>query len=215
MENINQFLQNTRHQYDKGILTENHLQENPISQFEIWMNEAISANVAEPNAMVLSTVSNNSPSSRIVLLKSVNESGFTFYTNYESRKGSDMQSNPNVSVNFFWQIQARQIRIEGKVEKVSAEDSDLYFKSRPRDSQIGAWGSAQSKAIKSRKELEETISLLNNQYKDQDIPRPPHWGGYLIRPSKIEFWQGRPNRLHDRFLYELTNNAWTVFRLAP
>ena len=162
MENINQFLQNTRHQYDKGILTENHLQENPISQFEIWMNEAISANVAEPNAMVLSTVSNNSPSSRIVLLKSVNESGFTFYTNYESRKGSDMQSNPNVSVNFFWQIQARQIRIEGKVEKVSAEDSDLYFKSRPRDSQIGAWGSAQSKVMKSRNELEDTIISLNH-----------------------------------------------------
>ncbi len=215
MENINEFLQHTRHQYDKGIISDNQLLEDPIKQFEMWMKEAITANVAEPNAMVLSSVSDQCPSSRIVLLKGVDESGFTFFTNYESRKGMDMKLNPNVSLNFFWQIQSRQIRIEGKVEKVSSDDSDLYFKSRPRDSQIGAWGSSQSTLIKSRQELDDAITSLNNLYKDREIPRPPQWGGYLIRPNRIEFWQGRPNRLHDRFLYELSNSEWRVFRLAP
>ena len=215
MENINDFLQHSRHQYDKGILTENNLNENPILQFEIWMKEAIEANVPEPNAMDLCTVSDNSPSSRIVLLKGIEKDGITFFTNYESKKGTDMLNNPHVSVNFFWQIQARQVRIQGKVEKISPEDSDLYFKTRPRESQIGAWASAQSSIIKSRKELDDNIESLLDQYKNSEIPRPPHWGGYLLKPTKIEFWQGRPNRLHDRFQYELTNAGWMVFRLAP
>ncbi len=215
MENINDFLQHSRHQYDKGILTENNLNENPILQFEIWMKEAIEANVPEPNAMDLCTVSDNYPSSRIVLLKGIEKDGITFFTNYESKKGTDMLNNPLVSVNFFWQIQARQVRIQGKVEKISPEDSDLYFKTRPRESQIGAWASAQSSIIKSRKELDDNIESLLEQYKNSEIPRPPHWGGYLLKPTKIEFWQGRPNRLHDRFQYELTNAGWMVFRLAP
>jgi len=215
MENINDFLQHSRHQYDKGILTENNLNENPILQFEMWMKEAIEANVPEPNAMDLCTVSNNCPSSRIVLLKGIEKDGITFFTNYESEKGNDILKNPNVSVNFFWQPQARQVRIQGRVEKVTPEYSDLYFKTRPRESQIGAWASSQSTIIKSRQELDDKIESLLDQYKNKEIPRPPYWGGYLLKPTKIEFWQGRPNRLHDRFQYDLTNAGWMVFRLAP
>lgn len=215
MEHINRYLQNTRNQYDKGVLLENQLHENPLKQFEIWMQEAIAANQPETNAMDLSTVSDGKPSSRIVLLKGVDEKGFVFYTNYDSRKGNDMLGNPYVCLNFFWQVLARQVRIEGKVEKVTPEESDEYFKSRPRESQIGAWASAQSTVIKNRAVLDENIAQLEKQYEGNEIPRPAHWGGYRLIPEKIEFWQGRPNRLHDRFLYEDSPAGWMVFRLSP
>ncbi len=215
MEHINQYLQNTRNQYDKGVLIENQLHENPLKQFEAWMQEAIAANQPEPNAMDLSTVSDGKPSSRIVLLKGVDEVGFVFYTNYDSKKGIEMLENPQVCLNFFWQAQARQVRIEGKVAKVSAEESDLYFNSRPRESQIGAWASTQSRVIKSRAELDESVAQIEKEYEGKVIPRPAHWGGYRLIPEKIEFWQGRPNRLHDRFLYEDSPAGWMVFRLSP
>jgi len=215
MEHINQYLQHTRNQYDKGVLIENQLHEDPLKQFDFWMREAIAAEVPEPNAMDLSTVSDGKPSSRIVLLKGVDEKGFVFYTNYDSRKGLDMHENPNVCLNFFWLAQARQVRIEGKVEKVSPKESDAYFKSRPRESQIGAWASSQSHVIKNRDILDETVLRLEKEYEGKDIPRPAHWGGYLVIPQRIEFWQGRLNRLHDRFLYEDSPAGWMVFRLSP
>ncbi|MBK9399364.1 MAG: pyridoxamine 5'-phosphate oxidase [Bacteroidetes bacterium] len=215
MKHLNEYLQGSRIQYDKGILSENHLLENPLDQFEAWMKEAIAAGVFEPNAVDLSTVNDGRPSSRIVLLKGVDKRGFVFYTNYDSRKGKEMAESPFVSLNFFWTLQARQVRIEGRIEKVSPEESDAYFASRPRDSQIGAWASAQSTVIKSREIIESNIAQLEKQYEGKDIPRPAHWGGYIVLPDRIEFWQGRPNRLHDRFLYEDSPTGWMVFRLAP
>lgn len=215
MKHINEYLQNTRNQYDKGVLIENNLHENPLMQFEIWMQEAISANVPEPNAMDLSTVSNGKPSSRIVLLKGVDTKGFVFYTNYESKKGLEMNENPNVCLNFFWVSLARQVRIEGIVEKVTPEESDEYFRSRPRESQIGAWASAQSSVLKSRSILDENVANLESEYEGKLISRPLHWGGFRVIPERLEFWQGRPNRLHDRFLYEDSPAGWMVFRLSP
>lgn len=215
MRHLNEYLQGARIQYDRGILSENHLLENPLDQFEAWMKEAIAAGVAEPNAMDLSTVNDGRPSSRIVLLKGVDKRGFIFYTNYDSRKGKEMAVSPFVSLNFFWTLQARQVRIEGRAEKVSPEESDTYFASRPRESQIGAWASSQSSVIKNREMIEEKIAQMEKEYQGKDIPRPAHWGGYIVIPDRIEFWQGRPNRLHDRFLYEESPTGWMVFRLAP
>ncbi len=215
MKPLNDYLQGARIQYDKGILQENHLEENPLIQFERWMQEAIRAGVQEPNAMDLSTVSKGRPSSRIVLLKGVDERGFIFFTNYGSRKGRDMQDSPFASLNFFWSLQARQVRVEGKVTRVSEAESDEYFNSRPRESQIGAWASAQSSVLKSRAELEEKVASIEQQYTGKPVPRPSFWGGFVLQPERIEFWQGRPNRLHDRFLYEPGPEGWMVFRLAP
>lgn len=208
-------LQNMREHYDSGILKEGDLFADPIKQFEKWFKEAVEGGVSEPNAMGLSTVSNNRPSSRIVLLKGVDERGFVFYTNYDSRKGSEIEANPWISLNFFWQIQARQIRIEGRIEKVSTEESDEYFKTRPRESQLGAWASSQSTILRSRIDLENELERYIKTYENTEVPRPPHWGGYIVRPVRIEFWQGRESRLHDRFLYEHHNEGWMVFRLSP
>ncbi|MFM7015035.1 MAG: pyridoxamine 5'-phosphate oxidase [Bacteroidota bacterium] len=208
-------LQQMREQYDKGILSENDLHENPMKQFEKWFTVALNNEVPEPNAMCFTSVTNNKPSSRIVLLKGLDERGFVFFTNYQSRKGEEINHNTNVCLNFFWQPLAQQVRIEGEIRKVSAEESDAYFAVRPRESQIGAWASSQSSLISSRKDLEDEVIRLNALYENKIIPRPPHWGGYLVIPNRIEFWQGRPNRLHDRFLYERNNENWMVFRLAP
>lgn len=209
------FLQHMRQQYDQGIIRENDLMDNPLHYFEKWFKEATDANTPEPNAMSLCTVSNNRPSTRIMLLKGVDDRGFIFYTNYDSRKGNELIDNPFVSLNFFWQTIARQVRIEGEISKVSAEESDEYFKTRPRDSQIGAWASAQSTVIASRQVIEDEIARYTEQFKDKDVPRPPHWGGYIVKAQRIEFWQGRMNRLHDRFLYEDSPGGWMVFRLSP
>lgn len=206
-----------RKNYAMQSLSEDSVQDNPIDQFTTWLNEAIKAEAAEATAMVLSTVSGSGrPSARVVLLKEINKQGFVFFTNYQSRKGHDLEENPFASLTFFWPALERQVRIEGKVEKVDAAVSDNYFHSRPIGSQIGAWASPQSQQIESREELEKADSKYTQQFQGLEvIPRPDYWGGYILIPDKIEFWQGRPNRLHDRIAYELNENVWLKKRLAP
>jgi pyridoxamine 5'-phosphate oxidase len=216
MDSIHHYLQHNRLQYDKGILAENHLVSNPLDQFINWMQEAINAEVPEPNAMDLSTVSSDGrPSSRIVLLKGIDSRGFLFYTNYKSRKATDIEQQGFACLNFFWQSQSRQVRIEGALQRVPEAESDAYFASRPRESQLGAWVSNQSEVIRTREELEAAYQRLEEKYRDQQVPRPTHWGGYVLQPDRVEFWQGRPNRLHDRFQYLKTESGWQVFRLSP
>ena len=205
-----------RKDYKRASMSFEDLKSNPIDQFNIWFNNALRSDVMEVNAMVLSTVSKDGiPSGRVVLLKNVDYSGFTFFTNYNSSKGLDMKFNPNVSVTFFWPELEQQIRIIGTVMKLDAQSSDIYFNSRPKGSQIAASASNQSTLIDDRSVLENEVNRLEKLYKNKDIPRPDHWGGYLLSPSKIEFWQGRASRLHDRCLYELHGEGWKMNRLAP
>jgi pyridoxamine 5'-phosphate oxidase len=188
----------------------------PFDQFNIWLNAAIKAQLPEPTAMTLATVSpEGKPSARIVLLKDLNETSFTFFTNYQSHKGIDLIQNPFAALTFFWAELERQVRIEGKIEKVSREVSENYFHSRPRGSQIGAWVSPQSKVIESRAFLEEETERLTKLYENQEIPLPEHWGGYVLKPELVEFWQGRPSRLHDRIQYTKLESGWKIERLAP
>jgi pyridoxamine 5'-phosphate oxidase len=190
--------------------------ENPIVQFRRWFDAALAAAIPEPNAMHVSTVtSEGRPDGRIVLLKEVTDAGFVFYTNYESRKGQELAAHPFAALTFFYQPLEQQIRIEGRVEKVSPDESTTYFHSRPRGSQIGAWVSNQSQLIVSRGVLETRQQDLEAKFADQEIPRPAHWGGYRVVPDTIEFWQGRPSRLHDRIRYRKENDNWTIERLAP
>lgn len=205
-----------RKDYMLRSLSEVDVNKNPIKQFADWWDEAIDSNIEEANAMTLATVNEQGyPSARIVLLKDFNENGFVFFTNYESRKGKSLLINPKASIVFFWKELERQIRIEGVVEKISEEESTAYFTSRPIESKIGAWASPQSKAIESRTFLEERFKHYEQQFSNHAIPKPPHWGGYIIKPSRIEFWQGRPGRLHDRIEYNKNNEGWTIERLAP
>ncbi len=205
-----------REEYDKDTLDIKDLNADPVIQFEYWFDEAVQANVPEPHAFTISTVDTmGKPSGRIVLLRNATKDGFTFFTNYNSRKGQDMEANPHVCATFFWQQVQRQVRVEGTIEKLTAAESDEYFASRPRESQIGAWASNQSEVLESREALEERTSQITMQYEGQTVPRPPHWGGYRIKPTEIEFWQGRASRLHDRFLYILENENWKINRLNP
>lgn len=204
-----------RENYQKGELLESKVHPNPLEQFKIWFKEAQNAELPEPNAMFLSTLGKDMrPSGRIVLLKYVDR-GFSFFTNYFSRKGQDMAHHDKASITFFWPELERQIRIEGHVEKVDEKLSTEYFQSRPRASQIGAWVSEQSAKIPNREFLEERYSALEKQYEGQDIPKPAHWGGYELIPDYMEFWQGRPSRLHDRVVYELQDGNWERYRIAP
>lgn len=189
---------------------------NPIQQFTLWFNEAVAAGVAESDAMTLATATaSGNPSSRIVLLKGFDERGFVFYTNYESRKARELAANSRVSLLFYWMPIKRQVRIQGTVEKVSADESDQYFRSRPLGSRIGAWASDQSEVIESRAVLEIKFKTFGDKFGDE-VPRPPHWGGYRVKPDTIEFWQGRENRLHDRLRYRLQNDgSWLIERLGP
>ena len=188
----------------------------PVAQFRQWFDAAVQAGIPEPNAMHLGTVAENGrPSGRIVLIKDVDERGFVFYTNYESQKGQALIARPVASLTFFYPELERQIRIEGVVEKISAEESDIYFDSRPRGSQIGAWVSQQSTVIASRAVLEDRQRDLETRFADQPVPRPPHWGGFRVIPDLIEFWQGRPSRLHDRICYRLTGSSWVLERVSP
>ena len=187
----------------------------PFVLFKKWYDLACKTEINDPNAMTLSTLSNNQPSSRVVLLKSYDEIGLVFYTNSNSKKGKSIKENNNVALNFHWKTQNRQIRIEGIANIVSKEVADSYFKTRPRNSQIGAWSSNQSDDLSSRDELVKNIKDFEMKYKDKDIPRPSHWNGYLVMPNLIEFWQEMPFRFHDRVLYLKSDNSWTIKKLYP
>ena len=190
---------------------------NAIKQFEKWWNEAVSSEIDEVNAMTLATASvDGLPSARIVLLKEVNDKGFIFFTNYESYKAQQLAENPKACIVFFWKELERQVRITGLIEKISSKQSDEYFQSRPETSRIGAWASPQSRVIESRNWLDEKFNELVNKMEGNSTARPPHWGGYIVKPVVIEFWQGRPSRLHDRIQYTLEENGeWKIERLAP
>ncbi len=204
-----------RQKYGKFELLEAGMADTPTEQFTRWFSETLEAGVPEPNAMTLATIgADQRPSARIVLLKGFDERGFVFYTNYESRKGHDLAAHPHASLLFFWQPLERQVRIEGRIEKTSAEESDEYYRSRPLGSRIGAWVSPQSQPI-TRNALESRNAELTSSMGD-DPARPPHWGGYRVVPHYVEFWQGRPSRLHDRLVYRLQDNSnWALERLAP
>ena len=197
-------------------LTENKADPNPFSQFSKWYNEILKSDIIEPNAMVLATSSvNGIPSVRTVLLKNFDKYGFVFYTNYESNKAKDLLSNPYAELLFLWLEQERQVRIYGKVEKVSIEESEEYFHSRPESSQIGSWASRQSSIIPGRKYLEQKYKEYFEKFKNSIIPLPPFWGGFRLIPDKFEFWQARESRLHDRICYKKKNNDWEIVRLSP
>ncbi|WP_373398420.1 pyridoxamine 5'-phosphate oxidase [Algoriphagus halophilus] len=204
-----------RKDYSLKTLNINDLCANPIDQFNIWFQEALASKVIEINAMTLSTIGEDGfPNGRIVLLKEV-DSGFVFFTNYQSQKGRELAKNPVASLTFFWPELERQVRIKGEIEKVSSKLSDEYFFSRPKGSQIGAWTSPQSQKLKSKEELEQRLKEMEQKFENTPISRPLHWGGYRLIPSYVEFWQGRPSRLHDRVCYEEKNGAWELSILAP
>lgn len=212
-DNIN--LQDIRQDYNKFKLDESSLNRDPFQLFKIWMDEALNGDFYDPTAFVLSTADKEGkPSSRVLLLKGFNENGFVFYTNYESRKGNELSDNPFASMLFFWDKFERQIRIEGKIQKLTSEESYDYFKQRPLASKLGAWASDQSRALKSRFTLMRKVAKLMLKY-PVHVPLPPHWGGYRLVPERFEFWQGRPSRLHDRFQFNLENDKWNIQRLNP
>jgi pyridoxamine-phosphate oxidase len=212
----NKEIQKLREDYSKSTLDEKDVHPDPIQQFKNWLNEALKAKLPEPNAMTLSTVDVESkPHSRIVLLKGIEKKGFIFYTNYKSDKGKDIEKNPYVSLCFLWKELERQVRIDGFAKKISSESSEEYFMSRPLKSQIGALASEQSSEIENRAKLEERFKELTEQYSTGNVPMPEHWGGYIVEPASIEFWQGRRSRLHDRIRYKREENSWIIKRLAP
>lgn len=205
-----------RKEYSLQTLDEKEVNANPFVQFNLWLDAAIKAEISEPTAMNLSTINeNNRPSSRIVLLKEVQNDGFIFFTNYQSKKGKEMFENPFVALNFFWADLERQIRIEGIVEKIPQFDSLNYFVSRPKASQLGAVASAQSEKVENRAFLEQKFADLEKEYAEKQVLKPTQWGGYKVIPSYFEFWQGRRSRLHDRIVFEKNNNAWEIYRIAP
>lgn len=206
-----------RKDYKMHSLNETEVSADPMDQFTVWWNDAIKSEIEEVNAMTLATATKNGiPSARIVLLKGYDPNGFVFFTNYQSHKGQELEENPLASLVFFWKELERQVRIEGSVDKISEKESDAYFQSRPRGSRIGAWASPQSTVISGREIIERNSSEMESRYADEAVPRPPHWGGYLVRPERIEFWQGRSNRLHDRIRYRrMDTGNWNIERLAP
>lgn len=209
--------QSLRREYLRSELLETNLHPDPVEQFRRWFEEALSSDLHEPNAMTIATATRDGrPSARVVLLKCFNERGFVFHTNYEGRKGRELKANPNCALLFYWGELERQVRIEGRASRVTEEESDAYFRSRPRGGHLGAWASRQSHPVESRRALEERVQHLESEYEGREIPRPPFWGGYRVEPERIEFWQGRENRLHDRLLYtSLGRGKWEIQRLQP
>ena len=204
-----------RKNYTFGQLSETEVPKQPLPLFQLWFDQAVKAQCPEPNSMTLATADKaGNPSARIVLLKGADENGFTFFTNYESQKGKHLAERPQAALLFHWHELERQVRISGNVERVSPEESDQYYHSRPPASRIGAWASPQSAIIPNREFLEEAEARFKSEYGDAP-PRPQHWGGYRLRPTEIEFWQGRPSRLHDRIVYKLVGDRWQINRLAP
>jgi pyridoxamine 5'-phosphate oxidase len=203
--------------YSDKSLDENTVDRDPLNLFQRWLDEAIAAGIHLAEAMTLATATaDGKPSARLVLLKQVDERGFVFFTNYNSPKARDLDSNPQAALVFYWPQFERQVRVEGTIERTSAAESDAYFKTRPRESQIGALASPQSEVIDSREFLEQQAGQLEKRYEGREVDRPPHWGGYRLRPERIEFWKGRPSRLHDRIVYELQSDcSWCISRLAP
>jgi pyridoxamine 5'-phosphate oxidase len=213
---MNKKIASIRREYCLKELTRESVSENPLIQFRIWLEEALAAEVQYPTAMNLATSGRNGqPSARVVLLKDLNERGLSFFTNYESKKARQMVENPRAALVFFWPELERQVRFEGMTEKVSRQESDEYFSTRPEGSKAGAWASRQSTVLASRDELESEMLKVTSRYNGRDIPRPPHWGGYRLLPAAVEFWQGRESRLHDRIEYLLDNDAWVINRLSP
>lgn len=206
-----------RQEYAKHELDAEHVSDDPIEQFRTWFDEAVEAEVEEPNAMTLATASaDGRPSARVVLLKGLDERGFIFYSNYDSQKGTQIAQNPSAALVFWWEPLERQVRIEGTVETLSGDESTAYYHSRPRGSQLGAWASPQSHVIESRDVLTDKLQELEDRFDgEEEIPKPPNWGGYVVRPTEVEFWQGRPNRLHDRLRFRRDDDGWTLERLAP
>ncbi len=217
MEYISQSIAHLRREYLSQELDENSVDRDPIKQFKRWFEEAIKAQLPDPNAMNLATVTaDGRPAARTVLLKGFDERGLVFFTNYESRKSKELTRTPWAALTFYWAELNRQVRIEGSVEKISVRESEEYFQTRPRGSQIGAWASPQSEEVASRAELDRRVQEVEQRFHNQPIPCPPFWGGFRVKPVSIEFWQGRENRLHDRILYALqSDGSWRVCRLAP
>ena len=210
-------IENLRNDYRSASLSEKDVAADPISQFAKWFAEALDGGLYEPNAMTLATATHDGkPSARILLLKGFDKTGFTFYTNYLSRKGKEISRNPAASMVFFWAELERQVRIEGTIEKVSKEESEKYFHSRPKESQVGAIASQQSQELKGKEPLENSWNELLEKFADKEVPKPAYWGGYVLKPQVVEFWQGRPGRLHDRIVYKRSDkNSWKIVRLAP
>ena len=205
-----------RKNYTQAGLLASDVLADPFEQFQLWFDQALAADILEPNAMTIATVTaDGKPSARIVLLKAIDDRGFVFYTNYKSQKGVELQHCPYAALVFLWGDLERQVRIEGQIEFVSETEATTYFHSRPASSQLGAWASEQSTLIPDRSVLEQRLHQLETEYQDREIPKPPHWGGVRVIPQEIEFWQGRPSRLHDRIRYQLVAGKWQIDRLAP
>lgn len=210
-------LRDRRIQYETAGLDRHDLNGSPFVQWHRWYDDAVAAELPEPNAMVVGTITDDLPDSRVVLARAVDESGIVFYGNYDSAKGQQLSQFPLASAVFPWLGLHRQVRVRGRVHRLSAADSDAYFASRPRESQLGAWASPQSDVIANRGELDDLVRVIEERFADKDVPRPEHWGGWVVVPEIFEFWQGRPSRLHDRFRYRRStlDSAWVIERLAP
>ncbi len=213
---LNPAIADLRQDYRQAALLETEANPDPIGQFQTWFDAAVAAQLPEPNAMTIATATpDGMPSARVVLLKNVDDRGFVFFTNYNSHKGQELMANPQAAIVSLWTELERQVRIQGRVEKIAPAESDEYFYSRPPGSRLGAWASNQSEVVASREVLDQQLADLEAKYANQEIPRPEHWGGFRVMPTMIEFWQGRSSRLHDRLRYRLIGGAWVLDRLSP